>query len=134
MKRKKRRRRRRRRSKSLGDRRLGLEVGVEADRHGDITHNSRASAEAGPVRQKTTSGTRSESKPQEGGHPPSSLRGRSQVMAQEIGSPQRTHQRVRRSKVKAIFSHPQRRSQRSKTQRTNQKLSSRSSTGLSART
>jgi len=135
MKRKKRRRRRKRkRSKSLGDRPPGLEVAAEAGRHVDITHNSRASAEAGPARQKTTSGTQSESKPQEGGHRPSSLRGRSQVTAQETGSPQRTHQRVRPSKVKAIFSHLQPKSQRSRTQRTNQKLSSRSSTGSSGLT
>ena len=110
----KKKRRRRKRSKSLGDRPLDLEVGAEAGRHVDITHNSLASVEAGPAKQKTTSGTQSESKPQEGGRP-SSLQGRSQVMAQETGSPQRTHQRVRPSKVKAIFSHLLRKSQRSRT-------------------
>merc|ERR1719266_2489151 len=129
--RRKMRRRKNRKSKSPGDQPPGLEVAAEAVRH---EGNSRASAGAGPARQKTTSGTQSESKPQEGGLHQSLLQGRSQVMAQEIGSPQRTIQRVHLSKVKAIFSPPQRRSQRSKTQRTNQKLSSRSSTGSSAPT
>merc|ERR1711936_501219 len=54
-----RRRRRRGRNKSLVVHRLGLEVAVEAVRHEDITLSSRASAEAGPVRQRTTSGRRS---------------------------------------------------------------------------
>ena len=128
-----RRRRRRWRSKSLVVRRLGLEVAVEAVHQEDITLSSRASAEAGPVRQRTTSGTRSGSKHQEEGRP-SSPPGRSRVTAQEIGSPQRTHLRVRLLKVKVTSSRLQRRSQRSKTQRTNQKSSSRSSTGSSGQT